>query len=284
MKAPGLLAGADAAIASALAEAPVELPKQLALRFALHRIGMDWIATNTTPCRTFLGASWREQFGARSGGRLANENVRSRKRKREDIIASVACVPQCWPSLPADCIRLKDKYLDASSLETLKRNGVVVLRGGVSAEGCTYLRACAAELVGGCEQRWLAETEGNGRAGFYQTFPRSHPGGELLQRISEAVATLLPGVPAPARTIKELFLCYGDGGENFAHQDAARFPYQVPTPFSLLSHSDSLGAQCGHCSRTSNQTPRLNGTPGTAPPLRARRGLCGRRSLRLAAC
>merc|ERR1712216_1112192 len=71
----------------------------------------------------------------------------------------------------------------------------------------------------------MGASEGNGQWGYYQDWVRENDGGEVVEAIMRGVEE---GCGRGMERKKVIVLRYGDGGENWAHQDGnVTFPYQA---------------------------------------------------------
>ena len=221
----GLLHGLDDAIWAALAHVPrhvFESSQQLTIREALKLIGMEWVATNTTPYRMAMGKPAGKYITAKA---IHETNGWQKPAEPLPPITKIDFEDRMLPRDAEFHTLLNNRENILSALDDY---GIAVLRG--------HFRKEVGEKIDEEEKKAkLSSTKGDGVAGkdngcvSYYTDLRSKTwNGEQTMFLSAFVAG--NQLKHAMLTRKAIVLHYKEGAENFAHRDGLdngeAFPYQ----------------------------------------------------------
>ena len=209
--------------------------KQVRFRQALRRVAtklpefscLEKLNTKTTGFRVFLKALWD---GCKMPQTQTNAKaLKSRQEEGLQLALAALDIPENGCSLPKHCVDSKWSLSQNKVYrEILDRDSIVCLPNFVNKEAVGYLRGQVKSYLAraGNSGEKLRETTGLGVNGIY--FSRN--GGwklPYLRAIQTSIGKTLH-LPDNQYNSKAVLLGYGEGGQNWAHQDDnTQYPYQA---------------------------------------------------------
>jgi len=219
-------------------------PKQVRLREAMRRVAarvdmpfLPHFNCKTTSLRTLGRALW-EGCGLASEPKHKAEELVGRQREDgalveavfESLKAASRSLAGPHPPLPL----WADEPARRACQGELQANGITLLRGFVPEETCEWLLGRVCEHRSKHSPTWLTETMALGRRGCYFDKDWNLTVLKHIQtRVVEALGLSPTEIGAanavlPSANNKSVLLVYGEGGENWAHQDDNRdFSFQA---------------------------------------------------------
>ena len=221
----GLLHGLDDVIWAALAHVPrhvFESSQQLTIREALKLVGMEWVATNTTPYRLAMGKPAGKYITAKA---IHEANGWQKPAEPLPLITKIDFEDQMLPSDAEFHMLLNNRENILSALDDY---GIAVLRGH-------FRKQVEGEIDEEKKKIKLSNTKGDGVAGkddgdmsYYTDLKSKNWNGEQSMFLSYFVEG--NDLKHAILTRKAIALHYKEGAENFAHRDGLgngeTFPYQ----------------------------------------------------------
>lgn len=252
-----LLEGTEAALWQSLGQMPAShfetaKGKQLVVRRALRDLGLEWVATNTTPFRITVGNLF-DAAAAHHRSNSNNDRTTTKRRKRSQILPDIQIQDESVREITnlqgpllnqrkggkPSCFSTEQRQAVRHQLDS---QGVCVVRRAVPSR---VAQAIAGDVTEQClkpkaKTAKLAETTGNGVAGTPPSIYRDLPPATAGQRreLQDALWDLLLGTGSGNETIdaepsrKDILLLYGHNAQNWAHQDNNR--EEVPIQAMLM--------------------------------------------------
>eukprot|EP00121_Abeoforma_whisleri_P001092 Awhi_evm1s970 len=209
--------------------------KQLLFRAALNGLGFGWVATNTATFRFLLGQLWKDIFPDNKKNPYRRKSLNAAGKnatflKQRQLLLSIAntAIPPSASSEERPAILLNRRLWQRYSYaKTLRKMGVVLVRNAVTEHTAKKLLASAQKLKeeeGYPRATWLSPTQGNGNNGLYLDWQESE-NGEIFDDLHKVIEDCLREKMTDPK--KVLCMSYNEGGVNWAHQDANKYPYQA---------------------------------------------------------